>query len=242
MERICVANTYTNNTMGDVVGNWFVQNQVNIALISELGRSADELSLMGRLFYAGASKPPDSAILVRGWWRSRRAKVSHHQVTEFVKRQDKPMLWRDRWVVRCQIGKQVYYAVHANAAVGTSDGKWLANEGAEEWKGAMKWLCESAEADIKNGLHVRIGGDFNMTPNATVRYNPTNVFEYLGMHWFGDGRVMYLAWDPHNTKVVRRRVTARVPGADAHQSLTLHLKRKRTRKVPLDSGAKPGVR
>jgi len=224
MERIRVMNTYVGNQLGHRVKEWLESDRINIGIISEIDDLWKWLDDIGRVVKDDSERQHDCAILVRGKKRIERMKVTVKRVTPFIKREgDKPMLWRDRWIVRVEIGRKVYYSVHANAAIAGPEGRFFDNKGAEAWIDAMKWLHDRIVEDKGNNKLVRIGGDFNQQANEDVRWNPAWLFDRLGLRYFDDGRVMYLAWDPRDTKVVKREVTAKVPGADAHESLTLFL-------------------
>lgn len=224
-ERILVFNGYgSSNPKGPEVARWIKELRIRVALISELGRLDEDLRAIGHL-YDVDERPKDCAVLVRG---ARATAARAFKVTPFVKRKQKPLLWRDRHVMRVRRWRKVYYAVHGNAAIQGPKGNWLSNEGAEEWREAMIWLHARIASDIDAGLKVRVGGDFNFR-DADVAWSPNQMFDALGLDYISDGRVMWLAWDPRHSRVLIKRVLGIAPGADAHKALLVSLRRKTRR-------------
>lgn len=228
-----VANIYSGNQTPWAVSKWLVNDGIQIALLSEIDRQhLEPLRSVGRLATRlGATRPEDTGILIRGRRRRRRAEVKVRKVSPFIPRpgSDKPMLWRDRDIVRVidHKAKTVDYSVHNNAAIGNLEtGKWWDNKGAFASKDAMKWLHDDAAKWIELGYDVFIGGDFNLTGNKDVPWNPAWVFKDLDMNWVSDGRVMFFAWTENPKYTVEANVTERAPGADAHRSITATRKRK----------------
>lgn len=232
-ERIRVMNVYTNNRHPWRVVKWIQNDKIRISLISELdSQFLEPMRSAGRLLTRlGATRAEDTAILVRGSRRlRRRMDYMIKQVSPFIPRpgSEKPMLWRNRDIVRAidHKRKRVYYSVHLNAAIGNDEGRWLNNAGAVAAIRAMEWLMKDAERWLKEDFIVNIGGDFNIRSNRHCPWNPAWVAAELGLNWQTDGRVMYFMWSNHPKYKVEVNVTYRVPGADAHRTLTAVRKRR----------------
>jgi hypothetical protein len=152
--------------------------------------------------------------------------VQRVQLTRKIKREERPLLWRDRWYVRVRRWNRVYYSIHGNAVIQNEDGTWRQNPGARAWKSAMAGLQEDILRDLEAGRRVRVGGDFNFRESDAV-LSPNRFFKTLGMSYFHDGRVMWFAWTPSKDVLVKKQVRGVAPGADAHGSLYVELKKRR---------------
>jgi len=225
-ERVVVGNTYVGNKEPRAVVNWLRNLRATVFLICELGGLYDDLDAAGQCFSAPNDRPRDVGI-----WISRRVRnltAIYIKLTSFIPRPESnsPNLWRDRWLVRLQRGKRVWYVVHANAAIAGPEGRYVDNEGAKAWKDALDRFRSMVRNDQQRGCRVKIGGDFNCRPNAAVHLNPVDLFNQLGME-FINVDVMYLAWDPKCDELLTQRIMGKVPGADAHGSLFAEFKPKR---------------
>lgn len=244
VEKVVVLNGYGgSNQQGPRLAAMLRGLSFTVALISELGQLVDDLQKVGRVYYNRAETPHDVGIVVANPVVGRVGKVIRFlgkRLTRFVHRGgDKPMLWRDRWVVRVRILNRVYYAVHGNAVIAGPGGGWLQNEGASVWRSALRELDDMIRADIRNGLRIRIGGDFNF-PESDVPLSPNEFFEDLGLDWRSDGRVMFIAWDPHTDRLLDFKVLPTAPGADAHKVLAATLVKRKERKNNLKGKALKG--
>lgn len=231
-DKVVVCNTYAANRRPNAVVEWLRNLRVLVAIISEVGRSESPLRRAGLLYVSPKDKPPDVAIWVRRRRWKRRGLAIYRRVSPFIDRpqSDKKMLWRDRHIVRFRFFKRVWYAVHANAAIGNDEGEYFNNKGARAWKQAMSTLEGMILHDLRKGYRPRVGGDFNIRPNSGELLNPAHMFKSLGME-FINVDVMYLAWHPGRDRCVRSGIGPRVPGADAHRSLHAVFRRpKRTRR------------
>lgn len=217
-DKVVVGNI--NSERGHAVIKWLRQLRVTVFIICELGGLKDDLNGAGRVFVSPKDTPPDCAIWVRSGKMARLGRATYHQVTKFIKRPgaDSPRLWRDRHIVRFRFFNRVWYSVHANAAIAGPEGRYSGNKGADAWRLAMVQLRLMIRTDQKKGRRVRVGGDFNCRPNRTVKLNPAEMFEDLGMKYLNVD-VMYLAWDPRTDKKVSSRIGNTVPGGDAHGTI-----------------------
>jgi len=236
-EKVIVANFYGGgNKQGDRLRRWLSFIGFHVVLISELGHLIDELEKIGKVYYnRKESRPYDVGILVSSSVMNRSARAISWmggKLTPFVRRKGPAKrLWRDRWFVRVRIWGRVYYSIHANAAITGPKGNWVHNKGAAVWKEALRELQGMIREDIKKGLRVRVGGDFNMI-ESDAENAPNDFFEELGMRHVHD-RVMWFGWNPDTDRLVEHRVLGIAPGADAHNVLVVKLRRirrKRNRK------------
>lgn len=227
-ERVLVFNGYGgSNSQGPTVARWVAAANAQVALVSELGKLADDLDNIGKVWRSVKDTPPDVAVVTR-FKIPNKIEVSTKQLTKFIRRDDKPLLWRDRHVVRVVRRNRAYYSVHANAAISDDEGKWWNNEGAKEWRTqGLPTLIQMIMKDQDNGLSIRVGGDMNFF-ESDAPMGPKSIFDDLGLAYI-NSRAMWLAWSRED-QVVAKQIMDKAPGADAHNALLVELRAKRKSK------------
>lgn len=192
--RVLVVNAYFRNNQAPRFAAWVKKTGAVWVLGSEMQAVWGALSASGLRVFHGDGTPGarEVGIATRRRlalrWRNKRLTDAIPGVG----------VAHDRHYTRVRRGRNVFYSLHANAAIQDRDGGWEVWKPAQVWRQAMRDLAADINGDRARGLRPVVGGDFNWRKmrGSDVAGSPEWLAEFCGLKYVTT-ELMWLLHDPY---------------------------------------------